>query len=382
MSGLHSARQGGPFWLRRFSLLAAGVRANRDAPDPAALLALEPAEAFVWGVLPHAARSFAPCIIALPSSMALSAALGYLYCRILDTHEDLVADAGQRHKALEHLTLRLTALREGRDPGEAPSVTHECSDPRDEVHSLIAGELPRLDPLFLGLNEDVQGLIIDLVSDMSRGMIWAAKTFDEQGGVLVSDSQLRRYCEAVLGNPIRFAARLFALTERGIRSLPAELETACMDVGEFLQLANVTRDIEKDLARGVAYDVALDPKRCSDTGDELAGAVRDVRARLLVRALDRAPSYEALVDGLSLKRGWMNASSLLMARFTERYYLGCANRVGLSAGERQSPSRVLLSCWPALLSSSWASKELAEITRNLKQLRAEVLNQTSSMKAS
>jgi hypothetical protein len=102
MSGLHSARQAGPFWLRRFSLLAAGVRANRDAPDPAALLALEPAEAFVWGVLPHAARSFAPCIIALPSSMALSAALGYLYCRILDTHEDLVADAGQRHKALGH----------------------------------------------------------------------------------------------------------------------------------------------------------------------------------------------------------------------------------------------------------------------------------------
>ena len=108
--------QRSPFWLRRLALLLEGFRVDRDSPDIPALQALEPAERYVWGVLPHAARSFAPCILALPSTMALPAALGYLYCRILDTHEDLIEDESNRRVALDHVCQRLKDLSAGVAP--------------------------------------------------------------------------------------------------------------------------------------------------------------------------------------------------------------------------------------------------------------------------
>lgn len=368
MKSPQSGRQRGPFWIRRLWLLAAGFRADRDAPDLFALSALQPAERFVWGVLPHAARSFAPCILALPSSMALSAALGYLYCRILDTHEDLIVDPIERIASLEHVALRLKALRDGETPELPPISTHKCEDARDEVHSLIAHELPRLDPLFMGLGADVQGLIIDLVEDMADGMLWAAGTFERQGGVLDGEPQVRTYCDAVLGNPIRFAARLYSLTEVGAGELTAEVEVACMDVGEYLQLANVTRDIEKDLLRGVAYDGSLAPFLLTASDEESEEIVRLVRVRLMRRALDRAPSYLTLIDGLELKRGWMAASALIMARFTERYYLSCATRTGVSTRAVRSAVMTLVSCCPALLSSAWTREQLLELEGELAAL--------------
>ena len=106
-----TAREFAPFWMRRPGLLMRGLQANRDAPDLEALSALAPAERFVWGILPHAARSFAPCILALPARLALPAALGYLYCRVLDTYEDLVQDRLRRFEALALLPERLGAIR-------------------------------------------------------------------------------------------------------------------------------------------------------------------------------------------------------------------------------------------------------------------------------
>ena len=363
-----SGRQCVPFWLRRPLLLVKGFKVDRDDPDLAALSALQPAESFVWGVLPHAARSFAPCILALPSSMALTAALGYLYCRILDTHEDLILDLNERRDAIRHVSYRLKALRDGELSEEPPLVTHQCKDPRDEVHALIAHELPRLDPLFIGLGLDVQELIIDLVDDMAEGMVWGADAFEGQEGGLDGEPQVRRYCEAVLGNPIRFAARLFALTERGLVELPHELESACMDVGEYLQLANVTRDIEKDLNRGVAYDIRLNPFLHGRGEGDQEGLVRVVRLELMMRALKRAPSYLTLIEGLDLRRGWMGVSAIIMARFTERYYLECSNRVGVATPAQDSAAKVIISSWPALVSVKWTRRRLIRLDGQLADL--------------
>ena len=371
MNRSKSGRQRGPFWLRRLWLLIVGLKTDRDAPDLSVLSALQPAERFVWGVLPHAARSFAPCILALPSSMALTAALGYLYCRILDTHEDLIVDPTERRRALGHVSGRLKALRDGDVPELPPAATHKCEDSRDEVHSLIAHEIPRLDPLFMGLEAGVQGLIIDLVDDMAEGMLWAASAFESQGGILDGETQVRDYCEAVLGNPIRFATRLYALTERGVAELPREVERACMDVGEYLQLANVTRDIEKDLARKVAYDIRLKPYLHEQGDDDQAGVVRSVRSDLMMRALKRAPSYLTLIDGLELRRGWMGASAIIMARFTERYYLECANKVGVATDRRQSAAKVLISSWPSLVSGKWTRRSLLELDAQQATLLAQ-----------
>ena len=90
-----------------------------------------------------------------------------------------------------------------------------------------------------------------------------------------------------------------------------------------------------------------------------------------MRALQRAPSYLTLIDGLDLRRGWMGASAVIMARFTERYYLGCANRVGVATLPGHSAAKVLLSSWPALVSGGWTRRRLIKLNAQLAKLLAQ-----------
>ena len=141
-----------------------------------------------------------------------------------------------------------------------------------------------------------------------------------------------------------------------------------MDVGEYLQLANVTRDIEKDLNRGVAYDIRLNPFLHGRGEGDQEGLVRVVRLELMMRALKRAPSYLTLIEGLDLRRGWMGVSAIIMARFTERYYLGCANRVGVATPAQDSAAKVIISSWPALVSVKWTRRRLIRLDGQLADL--------------
>lgn len=368
-----------PFWMRRPGLLLEGLRADRDRPDLDALRELQPAERFVWGILPHAARSFAPCIVALPGRLALPAAVAYLYCRVLDTYEDLIDDPARRDAALASLADRLDAVCAGGGSAEVVRVSFASQDQRDAAHALLADESLRLDGLLRGMDAPVQRMIADLVRDMSAGMRWAGGVFDAQAGVLADGAQLRTYCDAVLGNPIRFAARLFDWGGGGEGALSGELEAAAMDVGEFLQLANITRDIEKDLARGVAYH----PSLAADVGASgragLDGRVMSVRVALLDRALGLAPAYTRLVEGLSLGAGWKSVSAILMLRLTERYYRGCGARVGVAESLRSGVGRLVWSAWPALVSRTWTQRQLGASVERLCALREELPTQASSM---
>src|SRR5258708_703403 len=65
------------------------LHADRRRPPHAQLAALDDPERFVWAILPHAARSFSFCIALLPRHTARPLAVAYLYCRMLDTCEDL-----------------------------------------------------------------------------------------------------------------------------------------------------------------------------------------------------------------------------------------------------------------------------------------------------
>src|SRR6266576_3401517 len=98
-----------PFWIRRPFLILRDLVTSRDNPDLAALARIEDPEAFVWAILPHAARTFSACIALLPERSALAAAVAYLYCRMLDTYEDLVPDPAARVGALRAFAERLDA---------------------------------------------------------------------------------------------------------------------------------------------------------------------------------------------------------------------------------------------------------------------------------
>jgi phytoene/squalene synthetase len=357
-----------PFLFRRPLLLARDLCVDRTSPDLQRLAAEPDAERFVWQILPHAARTFASCIALLPTRATRAAAVGYLYCRCLDTYEDLVADPETRDRSLQAFAARLEASGASLAPG--PDLHQPAAlDARDESHVLLVARHGAVDEVFLGLPTDVRQLIVDLVQDMAAGMRWSSRVFAEEGGVLRGEDDVLRYCRHVLGGPVLFAVRLLRCVRTGDAGPADDLREDAMRVGEMIQLANVTRDIEKDLRRGVAYLPALRPLLGREVrGDAAAeGVVRTARGRLLELALARAPSYRRVVAGMRPPRfSLARASGLLMLLHTERYYRRCARRAGLAAWPGPSSGAdLLVRSFGAFWSREWADLEMQRIERRL-----------------
>jgi phytoene/squalene synthetase len=291
---------------------------------------------------------------------------------MLDTYEDLVVDPQERDEALGTFADRFAPPM-----GPAPAIGgNHAKDSRDRAHLLLVQRAVLVDGAFADLDPQVQELIRVLVRDMSDGMRWSSATFVEQGGVLLDEAQLARYCRGVLSNPVLFSSRLVRWHQTGDAELPPEVEEQALVVGEMIQLANVTRDIEKDLHRGVAYHPALrDDLGVENIGTDaaLAERVRVVREELLKMALRRAPAYRPLIEYLSPSRiSLVRASGVLMLAFTDQYYRSCARRAGLEPwGPRQSSLRVILSSLPSVWSRRSAHKALSKIERDFVQASSE-----------
>jgi len=357
-----------PFVLRRPWLLTRELLQSRAHPDVAPLEAIGDPETFVWRILPHAARTFAACITLLPAEFARAAAVGYLYCRILDTYEDLIPVPREREDALAQFGRRFEAPV-GAPPRPAPTLAAErAHDQRDRTHVLLVNRCQLLDEVFLTLPPPVRRHIAELVAAMAEGMIWSSRAFASQGGVLVDAGQLSRYCRNVIGLPFLFGVRLL-LEQRTGEEVTEGLREDCLVAGEMVQLANITRDIEKDLRRGVAYHPALtsDLGR-SDTDDPaLAQRIRDVREELLVRALRLAPAYERMMRSLPLPAVSMaRASGVLMLLFTDRYYRSCARRVARTPwpGPESTLTLMLLS-FGHTVSRGWSERTVRSVTERM-----------------
>jgi len=357
-----------PFWLRRPFLVLRDLRTDRERPDLDALGRVDDPERFVWSILPHAARTFSACIALLPTRAALPAAVAYLYCRMLDTYEDLVPDRAAREEALHAFAARLDAPGADRELAPAPEIGPSTDqDERDRAHLLLVARAALVDRVYLGFDAPTRGVVRDLVRDMADGMVRSSATFEAQGGVLVGEEQLAAYCRHVLGNPVVFTVRLLRIGYGAPADLAADEREHAMRVGELIQLANVTRDVEKDLRRGIAYDAALrdDLGRDPDTDPPVGERCRAARERLLRTALVRAPSYSRMVDAMRLPR-WSvaRASAVLMLLFTERYYRGCARRVGLPSWDGPTWTFALfLRTFPATFSRRAAQREFDRVER-------------------
>ena len=355
-----------PFALRRPWLITRDLLQSRADPDVEGLLGIGDPEAFVWEILPHAARTFAACIALLPAEFARATAVAYLYCRILDTYEDLIPHPAERERALADFSRRF-AVPAAAAPEPAPPIDPAYArDQRDRAHVVLVNRCHLLDQVFRTLTPHVRQDIVELVESMAAGMIWSSRTFAEQGGALRDTEQLSRYCRCVIGLPFFFGVRLLHERRTGSSTVPDALREDCLQAGEMVQLANVTRDIEKDLRRGIAYHPALAPDLGrSDVDDPaLAACIRQVREELLVRALRLAPAYERMMAALpfgavSLAR----ASGVLMLQFTDRYYRSCARRVGRAPwpGPRSTLSLIVRSA-PHFVSARWAARTLRRIT--------------------
>jgi phytoene/squalene synthetase len=353
-----------PFWLRRPMLLSRDLLLNRERPDFAALEALEDPEEFVWAILPHAARTFSACIALLPAQSALAAAVAYLYSRMLDTYEDLVPDHASCDASLRAFSAR---FERGLPLPPAPAIGSAADrDERDRAHLLLVRRSHLVDQVYARLPAPTREVIRDLVRDMAEGMSWSRATLAETGGVLSGEDRLTRYCRHVLGNPVVFSVRLMRLAQGAAPELAPDEEEHAMRIGEMVQLANITRDVEKDLRRGIAYDARLrdDLGRDAAAGDRaLVERCREVRERLLRLALERAPSYASIIQSLRLPRfSVARASAILMLLFTERYFRDCARRAGLVPWKGPDSALGLLArAIPTVFSRSRAAEEMARV---------------------
>lgn len=339
--------------------LLRGLAVDRRRPDLPALARETDPERFIWQVLPHAARSFAASIVVLPEKKAKAAAVAYLYCRMLDTYEDLVPEPAACVTGLRRFAERFES-----DPPRAP-VTLEASlarDDRDLVYLLLIDRCHLVDAVFATLGEDARLQIAMLVRSMADGMAWSTRAFDRQGGVLEDQDQLALYCRNVIGYPA-----LFTLDQLAGREIPCEAKEDALLVSEMIQLANVTRDIERDLERGVSYHPALKPY-LGTSGLE-AGArpvIREVREDYLAMALGRAPAYRRLFEGLNLGgTAPVRIAAVLMLLFTDLHYRGCALRTGhLPWPGPSGRLQVIARSVPAMMSPSWAAHTIRRVERD------------------
>ena len=347
-----------PFSIRRLWLLIRGALVDRDNPRFDHLASIEDPDKFVWAILPHAARSFAPSILLLQKDDAKASAVAYLYARMLDTYEDLSVGLHAAREALSGFAARFDHPR----PQKAPSAPNPLNpDNRDRTHLLLIERHDLVDEVFMTLDPAVRKRIVRLIEDMAAGMSEFSMLFERQGGVLESDAQVLEYCRQVIGLPAVFVMDLV------LDGLSEEQTRDALEVSELIQLANITRDVEKDLKMGIAYHPSLRPHLGSLGDDVAAAAVLSARRDLMLLALQRVPSFRRLVAGVKLPRlSVARSAAVMMMLFTDRHYAGCARDIGApsSPGRRRVATMVMASL-PAAFSPRWAEHVLVRVEKDL-----------------
>ncbi|MCH2112632.1 MAG: squalene/phytoene synthase family protein [Planctomycetes bacterium] len=356
-----------PFPIRRPALLASNLRTNREEPPLETIARIQDSGEFMWSNLPHAARSFSACILFLPYDQARAAAVGYLYARILDTYEDLHVDR----------TSRETILRSFFDRFESDTLTPapclQTKDPlntRDSMHVLLVEHCHKIDAVYRTLNPEYQQAVKTLCKQTGAGMAQASSWFDQQDGVLANEEQLVSYCDFVLGNPVHFALHIM----QGHAPQNHQSATA-FQVGRFVQLANITRDLEEDLDRGISYSPLLDPKDLhGPEAQELrVTSVRTARRSITLLALNYAPAYVAMVEELQFPRWSMaRGASVLMMLFTARYWMKCTQQCGLHPQQRSKTTlRLFLQAGLCVFSRKKGQRTLRDAEQTLSRIIQE-----------
>jgi phytoene/squalene synthetase len=337
---------------RRLLRVARNLLANRSRPPIERLEREQDPERFLWLVLPHAARTFSLAIAALPARLARPIGVAYLCCRILDTAEDLARDPAERDALLD------AAVALARDGVPMPPVSAPwVQDARDRAHLVLVSRSDLVAKLLASVPGGARFRTAALVDRMAAGMKRAAQVRARTSGVVAGEER-ERYCRAVLAEPLAFAEGELREAVGLDPALAADRRATIGDVGELIQLANVCRDVEKDLARRVAYDPALEP--WLDAGKAPVDVVLGVRRRILERVSALAPAIEPFFAGLpfgtiSGARGAALVLLITTARFFQRADAGLDPRV-LRPARLPARFRAAFACAAAILSGASARR--------------------------
>ena len=321
-----------PLFLASPRILLWDLRADRRNPPLATLAEESDNERFLWRILPHAARSFALSILCLPRSTARACAVAYLHCRILDSLEDLVSDPMERRAALLSAAERLPY------GGALPPIQSWIQqDSRDAVHRLLCEHAAKVDAVTALLSREQQQLVQSLVHEMATGMVRLDVSRGPKGA-LRSDAALLDYCDTVIGAPLRFCAHLFLAKRHDGAARFAAAAPHIAGASAFLQLANISRDLEKDLARGVVHvpelEVWIQPAGVAPSAG-CAQAIAAARLRLTNLALAQRCAFDKAILAVAPGRcSLIRLAAWVLRRNTLCHHSRMLARVAASLLER------------------------------------------------
>jgi farnesyl-diphosphate farnesyltransferase len=119
---------------------------------------------------------------------------------------------------------------------------------------------------------------------MVVGMRVYAARFDARGPIR-DETDLVRYCHFVAGTVGQLLTDLFALGSDRVREREPALRAEAESFGLLLQLTNIAKDLEEDLARGTCFVPQSILQRRRVAREELFAPLAAHRTRLVVRDL-------------------------------------------------------------------------------------------------
>lgn len=283
---------------------------------------------FIYAILPYVARTFALSIVVLPDKISIPAALGYCYCRILDTFEDMIFLPKMREKAISLMPKILKKLMNNKKVNINNILKYEKylvkTKKKDEMYCLLVQEIERINNVFLEQDPIIQKMIYNLVKKMAKGMNDCTGKFKEKNDN-ITKNHIKKYCKSVLGYPLLFIFQLLNWINGNKNPMNIKYKEKLYDISQFIQLANVTRDIEEDLLNNVVYHNLLQPykyirKNRNLDNPILQKKIKQVRKELIIQALQSGIDNLPYLIKHCLNSYGTRLSMLLFFCFTEYFY--------------------------------------------------------------
>jgi len=202
-------------------------------------------------LLKGVSRSFYLSVWLLPPGLRRPVAVGYLLARTSDSIADAPGlDAGTRLQMLQQFDDDVQ--------GRCPPSPIPAPPGMTEAEARLLGALPNCIAWLDALAPDDRADVITVLGHITRGQTLDVQRFGEasaaQPSALATDEELDEYTYLVAGCVGEFWTRLSFRHVPAFAKLPeAQMLELGRNYGKALQLINVLRDADEDLAQGRRY---------------------------------------------------------------------------------------------------------------------------------
>jgi farnesyl-diphosphate farnesyltransferase len=249
--------------------------------------------AYCRGILQKVSRTFALTITQLHGDIFKVVLLGYLLFRIADTFEDNVYQ--EEEKKIADLEDFSEVFRGNKDLDQRlrlyESLKFRWNENSYEKNLIENGS--RVLRCYFDISETYRRIIDPLLVQSSQGMAkFQRRKLESKTAIfqLADIKELEDYCYYVAGIVGVMLTKVFCERE-SIREKRSELETFEIHFGLALQLINIIKDYEKDIARGWCYIPLTLTENYHIKLDRIDALSTDQRQGILQELIPRAVRY-------------------------------------------------------------------------------------------